>query len=192
VYHKQKQGNCTADIRQLYPACHIGWSHRFHVGLPYGQNFPEYRLADRIADPDKISRMHYNAEIRDQGGILPQHYIQRAWVAFQTAYLKANYPSEYMAAVLSRNLSDITKLTIYMDECKAMGITVKGPDVNESFATFGVNAHGDIRFGLSAIKGIGGNVVRDVLAARDSGGEFKDIYDFVERVPSSALNRPHI
>ena len=117
------------------------------------------------------------------------HATCYSWVAFQTAYLKANYPSEYMAAVLSRNLSDITKLTTYMDECKAMGITVKGPDVNESFATFGVNAHGDIRFGLSAIKGIGGNVVRDVLAARDSGGEFKDIYDFVERVPSSALNR---
>ena len=117
------------------------------------------------------------------------HATCYSWVAFQTAYLKANYPSEYMAAVLSRNLSDITKLTTYMDECKAMGITVKGPDVNESFATFGVNAHGDIRFGLSAIKGIGGNVVRDVLAARDNGGEFKDIYDFVERVPSSALNR---
>ncbi len=117
------------------------------------------------------------------------HATCYSWVAFQTAYLKANYPSEYMAAVLSRNLSDITKLTIYMDECKAMGITVKGPDVNESFATFGVNTHGDIRFGLSAIKGIGGNVVRDILAARDNGGEFKDIYDFVERVPSSALNR---
>ena len=117
------------------------------------------------------------------------HATCYSWVAFQTAYLKANYPSEYMAAVLSRNLSDITKLTFYMDECKAMGITVKGPDVNESFGTFGVNARGDIRFGLSAIKGIGANVVRDILAARDNGGEFKDIYDFVERVPSSALNR---
>ena len=103
MYHKQKQGNCTADIRQLYPACHIGWSHRFHVGLPYGQNFPEYRLADRIADPDKISRMHYNAEIRDQGGILPQHYIQRAWVAFQTFVLSVHGGSRHDNVALAGN-----------------------------------------------------------------------------------------
>ncbi len=75
------------------------------------------------------------------------HATCYSWVAFQTAYLKANYAPEYMAAVLSRNLTDITKLTTYMDECKAMGIVVKGPDVNESFSSFGVTPNGDIRFG---------------------------------------------
>ena len=117
------------------------------------------------------------------------HATCYSWVAFQTAYLKANYPPEYMAAVLSRNLTDITKLTTYMDECKAMGIVVKGPDVNESFSSFGVTPTGDIRFGLSAIKGIGNNVVADILEARSKGGPFKDIYDFVERVPAGAVNR---
>ena len=117
------------------------------------------------------------------------HATCYSWVAFQTAYLKANYPAEYMAAVLSRNYSDITKLTGFMDECKKMHIPVKGPDVNESFNKFGVNKKGEIRFGLSAIKGVGENVVKDIIAARDAGGPFESIFDFVERVPLSALNR---
>lgn len=117
------------------------------------------------------------------------HATCYSWVAFQTAYLKANYPAEYMAAVLSRNSSDITKLTGFMDECKKMHISVKGPDVNESFSKFGVNKQGDIRFGLSAIKGVGENVVNDIINARNAGGPFESIYDFVERVPLSALNR---
>ncbi len=117
------------------------------------------------------------------------HATCYSWVAFQTAYLKANYPSEYMAAVLSRNLSDINKLSFYMDECKAMRISVKGPDVNESRNSFSVNRNGDIRFGLSAIKGVGDSVVRDILKAREEGGPFKDIYDFVERVPAGSVNR---
>lgn len=117
------------------------------------------------------------------------HATCYSWVAYQTAYLKANYPSEYMAAVLSRNLTDITKLTGFMDECKSMKIKVKGPDINESYSSFGVNREGDIRFGLSAIKGVGGNVVRDIINTRDEGGPFKDIFDFVERVPAGSVNR---
>ncbi len=117
------------------------------------------------------------------------HATCYSWVAFQTAYLKANYPAEYMAAVLSRNSSDITKLTGYMDECKKMRISVKGPDVNESFSNFGVTAKGDIRFGLLAIKGVGENVVNDILKARIEGGTFKSIFDFVERVNLTSLNR---
>ena len=117
------------------------------------------------------------------------HATCYSWVAFQTAFLKANYPAEYMAAVLSRNSSDITKLTGFMDECKKMHIPVKGPDVNESFNKFGVNKKGEIRFGLSAIKGVGENVVKDIINARKEGGPFESIYDFVERVPLSALNR---
>ena len=117
------------------------------------------------------------------------HATCYSWVAYQTAYLKANFPAEYMAAVLSRNLADITKLTGFMDECKAMKIEVKGPDVNESFTKFGGNRQGDIRFGLAAIKGIGTNVVNDIIAAREEGGPFTSIYDFVERVNLSSLNR---
>ncbi len=117
------------------------------------------------------------------------HATCYSWVAFQTAYLKANYPAEYMAAVLSRNRNDSEKLSGFIDECKKMHIPVKGPDVNESFAEFGVNKKGDIRFGLAALKGIGENVAAEILSARNSGGQFQSIYDFVERVSPSALNR---
>ena len=117
------------------------------------------------------------------------HATCYSWVAFQTAYLKANYPAEYMAAVLSRNRSDINKLTVFMDECKAMKIQVKGPDINESFNEFGVNRQGDIRFGMAAIKGVGDNVVSAIIAERNANGPFKDPYDFVERVPSQYVNR---
>lgn len=116
------------------------------------------------------------------------HATCYSWVAFQTAYLKANYPSEFMAAVLSRSRSDLSKITFFMDECRAMRIAVLGPDVNESFSDFGVNKKGDIRFGLSAIKGVGKNVVDAILRARQEG-PFKDIFDFVERVPTGVLNR---
>lgn len=117
------------------------------------------------------------------------HATCYSWVAFQTAYLKANYPAEYMAAVLSRNRNDVEKMSGFIDECKKMHIRVKGPDVNESFANFGVNSKGDIRFGLAAIKGVGENVVNDIINARKKGGPFESIYDFVERVPYSSLNR---
>lgn len=117
------------------------------------------------------------------------HATCYSWVAFQTAWLKANYPPEYMAAVLSRNRTDITKLTGFMDECKKMHIAVKGPDVNESFMSFGVNSAGDIRFGLAAIKGVGENVVKAIIDERGKGGAYKSIHDFVERVPSGLINR---
>ena len=116
------------------------------------------------------------------------HATCYSWVAFQTAYLKANYPSEYMAAVLSRNIADQTKLTVFMDECRAMKIQVLGPDVNESFSSFSVNKKGDIRFGLGAIKGVGGNVVQAIVDARGDR-PFTDIYDFVERIPQGSVNR---
>ena len=117
------------------------------------------------------------------------HATCYSWVAFQTAYLKANYPSEYMAAVLSRNLNDITKLVGFMDECKAMKIRVLGPDINESRTSFAVNRNGDIRFGLMAIKGVGENVAKAIIAEREAGGLYRDIYDVVERVPAGTINR---
>ncbi|MBO7609775.1 MAG: DNA polymerase III subunit alpha [Muribaculaceae bacterium] len=117
------------------------------------------------------------------------HATCYSWVAYQTAYLKANYPSEYMAAVLSRNLNDVDKLSKFMDECKAMGIEVKGPDINESFKTFSANKQGDIRFGLGGIKGVGNNTVDAIIEEREKNGPFKDIYDVVERINLSACNR---
>ncbi|MDE6332229.1 MAG: DNA polymerase III subunit alpha, partial [Muribaculaceae bacterium] len=144
------------------------------------KNGHDPKILDKIwADWEKFASYAFNKS----------HATCYSWVAFQTAYLKANYPSEYMAAVLSRNLTDITKLTGFMAECKSMGINVKGPDVNESYSSFGVNRQGDIRFGLSAIKGVGGNVVRDIVSERDANGPFRDIYDFVERVPAGSVNR---
>ncbi len=117
------------------------------------------------------------------------HATCYSWVAFQTAYLKANYPSEYMAAVLSRNLANIEQLTLYMNECKRMGISVLGPDINESVRTFSSNETGDVRFGLAAVKGVGEAAVESIIAERRANGRFKDIYDFVERVNYSLVNR---
>jgi DNA polymerase-3 subunit alpha len=117
------------------------------------------------------------------------HATCYSWVAYQTAYLKANYPSEYMAAVLSRNLSNIKEITKSMDECKSMGLQVLGPDINESHRKFGVNKKGDIRFGLVAVKGVGSGAVRNIIEEREKNGLYSDIYDFIERVNLSACNK---
>ncbi|MBO5687596.1 MAG: DNA polymerase III subunit alpha, partial [Alistipes sp.] len=117
------------------------------------------------------------------------HATCYSWVAYQTAYLKANYPSEYMAAVLSRNLADIKTITQYMTECKRMNISVLGPDINESQQNFSSNASGDIRFGLAAIKGVGEAAVRSIIEEREKNGAYKNIYDFMERVNFSVVNR---
>lgn len=116
------------------------------------------------------------------------HATCYSWVAYQTAYLKANYPSEYLAGALSRNLDNMAEVTKLMDEARALGIKVLGPDVNESEAKFTVNSAGDIRFGLSAIKNVGGAVVDSILAARSKDGAFKDVYDFFERIDLSQVN----
>jgi DNA polymerase-3 subunit alpha len=117
------------------------------------------------------------------------HATCYSWVAYQTAYLKANYPAEYMAAVLTRNSSDIKEISKFMDECKRMGIQVLGPDVNESHRTFTVNKAGNIRFGLSAIKGMGVNAAENIIQEREENGIFKNIFDFICRVSLSAVNR---
>lgn len=120
------------------------------------------------------------------------HATCYSWVAYQTAWLKANYPSEYMAAVLSRNLSNITEITKFMDECRAMSINVLGADVNESFLKFSVNKEGDIRFGLAAIKGVGEGAVINIIEERERNGLYKNIFDFVERVNLTACNKKNI
>ena len=116
------------------------------------------------------------------------HATCYTWVAYQTAYLKAHYPAEYMAGVLSRNIGAADKLKKIMDECIRMGINVKGPDINESEEKFAVNKKGEIRFGLGAVKGVGVNAVNAIIKERENGN-FKDIYDFVERVNLSSCNR---
>ena len=117
------------------------------------------------------------------------HATCYSWVAYQTAYLKANYPSEYMAAVLSRNLTNVEQLTVYMNECKRMGIRVLGSDVNESRKTFSANAAGDVRFGLAAIKGVGEAAAESIIEEREKHGRYKDIYDLMERLNFSVVNR---
>lgn len=120
------------------------------------------------------------------------HATCYSWVAYQTAYLKANYPSEYMAAVLSRSLSNIADITKFMDECKAMGIQVLGPDVNESILKFSVDKQKNIRFGMGAIKGVGESAVQNIIEERKKNGPYKDLFDFVERVNLSACNKKNI
>ncbi|MDO4957073.1 MAG: DNA polymerase III subunit alpha [Bacteroidales bacterium] len=117
------------------------------------------------------------------------HAACYSWVAYQTAYLKAHYPAEFMAALLTRRNSDIKEVTKLLDECHALKIEVLGPDVNESHAVFGVNDKSQIRFGLKAIKGFGESAADAVVEEREKNGPFKSIFDFVERVPMSAVKR---
>ena len=117
------------------------------------------------------------------------HAACYSWVAFQTAYLKANYPPEFMAAIMSRRKDDIKEITKLMDECKAMGIATLGPDVNESYQKFGVNKKGEIRFGLAAVKGMGNAAAEAIIDERTKNGPYKDIFDFAQRVNMSAVNR---
>ncbi len=117
------------------------------------------------------------------------HATCYSWVAYQTAYIKAHYPSEYMATVLSRNLNDIKQVTAYMTECKSMGISVLGPDINESKVKFSTNRKGDVRFGLAAIKGVGEAASESIVNERLSGGPYRSIYDFMERVNYTTVNR---
>ena len=117
------------------------------------------------------------------------HAACYSWVAYQTAYLKANYPAEFMAAIMSRRRDQITEITKLMDECKQMDIATLGPDVNESYEKFGVNQHGEIRFGLGAIKGMGDSAALAIIEEREKNGPFKDIYDFAQRVNFASVNR---
>ena len=117
------------------------------------------------------------------------HSTCYAWIAFQTAYLKAHYPAEYMASVLSNNMNDIKQVTFFMEECRRMGTPVLGPDVNESVYKFTVNAKGEIRFGLGAIKGVGEGAVEAIVEERKENGPYLDIFDLTERINLRAANK---
>ncbi|MGM1427675.1 DNA polymerase III subunit alpha [Sphingobacterium lactis] len=116
------------------------------------------------------------------------HSTCYAWIAYQTAYLKAHYPAEYMAAVLSNNMNDIKQVTFFMEECRRMGLTVLGPDVNESHYKFTVNDEGAIRFGMGAVKGVGAGAVETVVNSR-ANGPYKSIFDFAKRVDLRMINK---
>lgn len=120
------------------------------------------------------------------------HSVCYAHIAYQTGYLKAHYPAEFMAANLSRNLSNITDITKLMTECTRMGINVLGPDVNESFIKFTSNKNNDIRFGMAAIKGVGSGAAKDIIEARDKNGRFTTVYDFVENVNLQTVNKKNM
>ncbi len=117
------------------------------------------------------------------------HSTCYAWVAYQTAYLKANYPAEYMASVLSNNMNDISTVTFFMEECRRMGIPVLGPDVNESMLKFTVNQEGAIRFGMGALKGVGEGAVRAIIREREEGGKYVSVFDFAKRIDLRACNK---
>lgn len=117
------------------------------------------------------------------------HSTCYAWVAYQTAYLKAHYPAEYMAAVLSNNMDDIKKVSFFMEACKSMGLEVLGPDVNESFYKFSVNKNDAIRFGMGAVKGVGHNAVKTIVENRKEEGPYRSIFDLAKRIDLRAANK---
>jgi len=117
------------------------------------------------------------------------HSTCYAWIAYQTAYLKAHYPAEYMAAVLSNNMNDIKQVTFFMEECKRMGLPVLGPDVNESFAKFSVNDQGAVRFGMAAIKGVGAIAVQGIINEREKNGKYTSVFDVSKRVDLRTCNK---
>lgn len=117
------------------------------------------------------------------------HSTCYAWVAYQTAYLKAHYPAEYMAAVLSNNMNDIKQVTFFMEECRRMGLAVLGPDVNESYYKFTVNEQGAIRFGMGAVKGVGAGAVDTIVETREKGGKYKSVFDLAKRIDLRAANK---
>lgn len=143
-------------------------------------------------DPKTLEKIWADWEKFASYAFNKSHATCYSWVAYQTAYLKANYPSEYMAAAMSRNISKIDEITKLMDECKAMGIQTLGPDVNESNLKFAVNAKGDIRFGMGAVKGVGEGAVQSIIEERTKNGPFKSIFDFVERVNLTACNKKNM
>jgi len=148
--------------------------------------------AERGHDPEICEKIWTGWEAFASYAFNKSHSTCYAYVAYQTAYLKAHYPSEFMAALLSRNLSSMDKISFFMDECKRMGIKVLGPDINESIESFTSDKEGNVRFGLAAVKGVGEAAMQSIVEERERGGKFRSIYDFMERVNMQAVNRKNI
>ena len=153
----------------------------FMVGAAVNE-FPKKTLEKIWSDWEEFAQYAFNKS----------HSTCYAVIAFQTAYLKAHYPAQFMAAVLKSNKGDIKKITFYMQECKRMGIEVLGPDLNESRSMFTVTPSSQIRFGLSAVKGVGENAVEEILKDRDENGPFNSIFELTSRVNTRAVNRRNL
>jgi len=147
------------------------------------------QAASKGHDTEKLEKIWTDWEAFASYAFNKSHSTCYAWIAYQTAYLKAHYPAEYMASVLSNNMNDITQVTFFMEECRRMGLQVLGPDVNESKSGFTVNAQGEIRFGMAAIKGAGTAAVEEIIKERISKGPYKNIFEFAKRVNTRTLNK---
>ncbi len=145
--------------------------------------------AERGHDQESLEKIWKDWEAFASYAFNKSHSTCYAWIAYQTAYLKANYPAEYMASVLSNNMNDIKQVSFFMEECRRMGIPVLGPDVNESNYHFTVNKEGAIRFGLGAIKGLGSGPVAELIGQREQDGPFKSIFDLAKRVSLRVVNK---
>ncbi|MFO8053943.1 MAG: DNA polymerase III subunit alpha, partial [Bacteroidales bacterium] len=151
----------------------------FVDGAKENHDIPEEKAAEVFAVMQEFANYGFNRS----------HAAAYSFIAYQTGYLKAHYPAEYMAAVLTHNLHDIKKVTFFIEACQRMDIPVLGPDVNESMANFTVNDKGEIRFGMVAIKGVGENAVEELVQERQQNGAYQDIIDLVKRVNLQAVNR---
>ena len=137
---------------------------------------------------DKLEKIWKDWEAFASYAFNKSHSTCYAWIAYQTAYLKAHYPAEYMAAVLSNNMNDIKQVTFFMEEAKRMGLSVLSPDVNESFYKFTVNEAGDIRFGMGAVKGVGAGAVATIVENRKEG-KYRSVFDLAKRIDLRAANK---
>ncbi|MGS2725401.1 DNA polymerase III subunit alpha [Psychroserpens sp. BH13MA-6] len=140
-------------------------------------------------DAKKLEKIWKDWEAFASYAFNKSHSTCYAWIAYQTAYLKAHYPAEYMAAVLSNNMNDIKQVTFFMEECKRMRLDVLGPDVNESYYKFSVNQDGAVRFGMGAIKGVGHGAVKTIVENRKKDGPYKSIFDMAKRIDLRAANK---
>ncbi|MFT5762232.1 MAG: DNA polymerase-3 subunit alpha, partial [Polaribacter sp.] len=140
-------------------------------------------------DVEKLEKIWKDWEAFASYAFNKSHSTCYAWIAYQTAYLKAHYLAEYMASVLSNNMNDIKSVSFFMEECKRSGLTVLGPDINESFSKFSVNKEGNIRFGLAAIKGVGSLAVKAIIDERKKNGHFVSIFDVAKRVDLRVANK---
>ncbi|MEY4602800.1 MAG: hypothetical protein RIT43_92 [Bacteroidota bacterium] len=147
------------------------------------------RGSEKGHDPQKLEKIWRDWEAFASYAFNKSHSTCYAWIAYQTAYLKANYPAEYMASVLSNNMNDIKQVSFFMEECKRMGVNVLGPDVNESNLQFTVNKEGAVRFGLGAIKGLGSGPVDAIISERSKGGYYNSVFDLSRRVDLRLCNK---
>ena len=142
-------------------------------------------------DADKLEKIWKDWEAFASYAFNKSHSTCYAWIAYQTAYLKAHYPAEYMASVLSNNMNDIKSVSFFMEECKRMGLDVLGPDLNESYLKFSVNSEGAVRFGMAAVKGVGSAAVKAIIKEREENGNYSSIFDLAKRVDLRTANKKY-